>query len=39
MAEDRIVVAIAAIDGVLWARLSAQIYNVPEDYERLLKVI
>ncbi len=39
MAEHRIVVAIAAIDGVLWARLSAQIYSVPEDYERLLKVI
>jgi hypothetical protein len=26
------------LDGVLWARISAQVYNTPEDYERLLRV-
>jgi selenocysteine lyase/cysteine desulfurase len=25
------------IDEALWARISAQIYNSPEDYERLMK--
>jgi len=39
MAAHRIAVAIAAIDGVLWARISAQIYNVRGDYERLLQLI
>ena len=37
MAEQRIAVAIAAIDGALWARISAQIYNELGDYERLLQ--
>ena len=32
---NRTVVAINAISGALWARISAQIYNVAEDYERL----
>jgi len=26
---------VMAIDGALWARVSAQAYNVPEDYARL----
>jgi len=34
-AEQRIVVAVMALGGALWARISAQIYNAPEDYERL----
>ena len=37
MDRHRIAVAIMPIDGALWARISAQIYNAPEDYERLLK--
>jgi hypothetical protein len=38
MDRHRIAVAIMPIDGTLWARISAQIYNSPEDYERLIKV-
>ena len=34
--DHRIAVAIMAIDGALWARISAQVYNAPADYERLL---
>jgi isopenicillin-N epimerase len=34
--QHRIAVAIMAIDGTLWARISAQVYNEPADYERLL---
>jgi hypothetical protein len=26
------------MEGALWARVSAQIYNEPADYERLLEV-
>lgn len=37
LAKQRIAVAIAAIDGALWARISAQIYNVDADYERLIE--
>ena len=37
MQRYRIAVAIAAIDGVLWARISAQIYNSAEDYDRLIE--
>ena len=39
LARHRVVVAINAIDGVLWARISAQVYNVPQDYERLASAI
>ena len=35
LARYGIVAAINSIDGVLWARISAQVYNVPGDYERL----
>ena len=35
LARHRIVVAVMQIDGALWARISAQVYNTPEDYERL----
>jgi isopenicillin-N epimerase len=35
LARHRVVVAVNAVDGVLWARISAQVYNVPEDYDRL----
>ena len=38
MDRHRIAVAVMPIDGALWARISAQIYNGPEDYERLIKV-
>ena len=37
MDHHRIAVAIMPIDDALWARISAQIYNGPEDYERLIK--
>ena len=37
MDRHRIAVAIMPIDGTLWARISAQVYNAPEDYERLIK--
>ena len=37
MDRHRIAVAIMPIDEALWARISAQIYNSPEDYERLMK--
>lgn len=36
MERHRIAVAIMAIDGALWARISAQVYNAPEDYDRLI---
>ncbi len=36
LAKHRIVVAIMALGDGLWARISAQIYNRPEDYETLL---
>jgi hypothetical protein len=39
LARHRIVVAINAVDGTLWARISAQVYNVPEDYERLARAV
>ena len=35
----RIAVAIMPIDGSLWARISAQVYNGPEDYARLIKAV
>jgi isopenicillin-N epimerase len=38
MREHRIAVAIMPIEGALWARVSAQVYNEPSDYERLLDV-
>ncbi len=35
LSKHRIDVAVTSFAGVLWARISAQIYNAPEDYERL----
>ena len=35
LARRRMVVPVMPVDGVLWARISAQIYNVPADYDRL----
>jgi isopenicillin-N epimerase len=35
LARHRVVAAVMSIDDVLWARISAQVYNTPEDYERL----
>jgi isopenicillin-N epimerase len=37
MDRHGIAVAVMAIDGTLWARISAQVYNGPEDYERLIQ--
>jgi isopenicillin-N epimerase len=34
-ARHRTVAAFVALDGALWARISAQVYNVAEDYDRL----
>lgn len=39
MARHRTVGVATLLDGTLWARLSAQVYNAPEDYERLRKAI
>jgi isopenicillin-N epimerase len=39
MARHRTVGVATLLDGALWARLSAQVYNVPEDYERLRRAI
>lgn len=36
--RHRVVVPAMAIDGVLWARISAQVYNAPGDYQRLLEL-
>jgi isopenicillin-N epimerase len=38
MREHRIAVAIMPIEGALWARISAQVYNAAADYERLLDI-
>jgi isopenicillin-N epimerase len=38
MREHRIAVAIMPIEGALWARISAQVYNGAADYERLLDI-
>jgi isopenicillin-N epimerase len=38
MQERRIAVAIMPIEGALWARISAQVYNDAADYERLLDI-
>jgi len=38
LAEHRIVVAVMALGGALWARISAQIYNCAEDYRRLCQL-
>lgn len=35
LARHHIVVAVMTIGGALWARISAQAYNAPADYERL----
>jgi isopenicillin-N epimerase len=35
LARQSTVVAVMAIDGTLWARVSAQIYNAAGDYDRL----
>jgi isopenicillin-N epimerase len=35
LARHRTVIPVMAIDGVLWARVSAQVYNAAQDYERL----
>lgn len=37
--RHRIIVPVMPVDGVLWARISAQVYNTPQDYERLLRVV
>jgi isopenicillin-N epimerase len=37
LARLRTFVAVMPVDGVLWARISAQVYNTPADYDRLLE--
>jgi isopenicillin-N epimerase len=37
--RHRIVAAINALDGQLWLRISAQVYNAPQDYERLARAV
>ena len=38
-ARHRIEVPIRPLDGHLWARISAQIYNIPDDYEALATAV
>ena len=38
LAEHRVAVAVMALGDALWARISGQIYNTPEDYEKLLSI-
>ena len=38
LARLRTVVAVNRVDGVLWARISAQGYNTPADYDRLARL-
>jgi isopenicillin-N epimerase len=38
MREHHIAVAVMRIEGALWARISAQVYNAAADYERLLEL-
>jgi isopenicillin-N epimerase len=35
LAKQRVAVGVMAIGNALWARISAQIYNAPADYDRL----
>jgi len=35
--RHRIVAPVMSVEGTLWVRVSAQAYNVPQDYERLLE--
>jgi isopenicillin-N epimerase len=35
--RDRLVAAVMPIRGALWARISAQPYNLPSEYERVLR--
>jgi isopenicillin-N epimerase len=37
--RERVVVAVMRIEGQLWARISAQAYNSPRDYDRLLSAL
>ena len=39
MNRHRVVVPVMPVGGALWARVSAQVYNAPSDYERLLRAI
>lgn len=39
LAQHRIVVPVIPVGGALWVRISAQVYNVAADYERLAAVI
>jgi len=38
LAENRVAVAIIALADALWMRISGQIYNTLEDYEKLLSI-
>jgi isopenicillin-N epimerase len=39
MKRHRVVVPLMANNGVLWARISAQVYNAPGDYRRLRDLV
>ena len=38
-AAASVVAPVMPVAGVLWARVSAQVYNVPGDYQRLLETV
>ena len=39
MNHHRVVVPVMPVGSALWARVSAQVYNVPEDYKRLQRAV
>jgi isopenicillin-N epimerase len=38
-ARHGVMVAVMNVGGTLWARISAQVYNVPADYDRLRRAV
>jgi isopenicillin-N epimerase len=39
MNRHHVVVPVMPVGGALWARVSAQVYNAPGDYQRLLDLV
>ena len=37
--RHRVIAPVMPVDGALWARVSAQVYNAPQDYDRLRSAI
>jgi isopenicillin-N epimerase len=37
--RHHVIAPVMPVDGALWARVSAQVYNTPSDYQRLLEAV